>query len=109
MVSLFGGANAFAEPVRSPPQLDTAFRCRKPEYPRESFQQREEGKLTARFLIGPDGRVQKTEVVTSSGFPRLDEATVNGLSQCRFVPAKIDGEVDPEPAWTLLTYTWKIN
>lgn len=40
--------------------------------------------MVLRFLIDTDGRVVKSEVESSSGYARLDEAARNALGRCQF-------------------------
>jgi len=102
-------APAFADPVIVPPAIDTVRGCDKPHYPLVSRRLSEQGSVVLRFLVAPDGSVQKGMVTTSSGFERLDQAALDSLSQCRFNPATIDGQIDPEPAWALVRYVWKLE
>ncbi|GEM_PF-3154585 len=108
MISVLS-APAFADPVRVPPAIDTVRGCDKPHYPLVSRRLSEQGSVVLRFLVAPDGSVQKGMVSTSSGFDRLDQAALDSLSQCRFNPATIDGQTDPEPAWALVRYVWKLE
>lgn len=102
-------APAFAEPVRVPPAIDTVRGCDQPHYPMVSRRLSEQGAVILRFLVAPDGSVQNGMVSTSSGFERLDRAALDSLSQCRFNPATIDGQISPEPAWALVRYVWKLE
>jgi TonB family protein len=52
--------------------------CPKPEYPKASLRNEEEGVVTYRFTIGSNGRVLRQQVVRSSGFPNLDRAARRG-------------------------------
>lgn len=106
---LTAAAPAFAEPVRVPPSIDTVRGCEEPHYPLVSRRLSEQGSVVLRFLVAPDGSVQKGMVSTSSGYERLDQAALDSLSQCRFNPATIDGKVNPESAWALVRYTWKLE
>ena len=79
--------------------------CARPVYPAEASSQKQEGTVTLRFLIGSDGKVKQSRLVTSSGYPALDEAAAVGLSKCSFNPAVKDGK--PVDAWTAVQYVWK--
>lgn len=100
---------ALAEPVRTPPGVDPVRGCDKPHYPMVSRRMGEQGAVVLRFLVAPDGSIQKGEVVNSSGFERLDQAALDSLAQCRFNPATIDGKPDPQPAWAMIRYAWKLE
>jgi len=92
--------------VRTPPVID-ASRCEKPEYPPAARRFGETGTVVLRILVGVDGKVISSEVQTSSGSKRLDEAARQGLSLCRFKPGMADGK--PEQAWATLRYAWKLQ
>lgn len=95
------------EPVRVPPVIDAARNCKKPEYPSASKRLGETGSVLLRFLIDTDGRVKSSEVQSSSGHTRLDEAAREALSLCRFKPGLSDGK--PVEAWASLRYTWRLQ
>jgi periplasmic protein TonB len=100
-------ATARPEPVRVPPVIDAAKNCRKPSYPPASVRLGEAGTVLLRFLIDTDGRVKSSEVQSSSGHKRLDEAAREALSLCRFKPGISDGQ--PVEAWATLRYTWVLQ
>jgi protein TonB len=93
-------------PVHIPPVID-ATRCEKPEYPAAARRFGESGTVVLRILVGVDGGVMSSEVQTSSGSKRLDEAAREGLILCRFRPGMVDGK--PEQAWATLRYVWKLQ
>lgn len=95
-----------AEPVRTAAVVNSA-NCEKPEYPSASKRLEEEGTVSLRFLVGPNGKVIQSEVEKSSGYKRLDEAARAGLSRCQFRPATVDGK--PEQAWASIKYTWRLE
>jgi periplasmic protein TonB len=100
-------ATARPEPVRVPPVIDAAKNCKKPSYPPASVRLGEKGTVLLRFLIDTDGRVKSSEVQSSSGHQRLDEAARDALSLCRFKPGISDGQ--PVEAWATLRYTWVLQ
>ncbi len=69
----------------------------KPAYPPLSKRLGEQGKVVLRVLIGADGLPQKTELLKSSGYERLDQAAQATVMKWRFVPGKRGGV--PETAW----------
>lgn len=81
--------------------------CEKPEYPRKSLRNEEQGTVTLEFLIGLDGRVVDSKVDKSSGFKDLDKAAIAGLSLCKFTPGTVDGK--PVQSWTKMQYVWKLE
>lgn len=101
------------EPVAAAPQRQVARvapevrakNCAEPEYPAASQRLGETGSVRLALLVGTDGKVKESRVERSSGFPRLDEAAVAGLSRCRFTPGTVDGV--PESAWAQIRYTFR--
>jgi protein TonB len=64
------------------------------DYPNASIRAEEEGTVTARYVIGTDGRVVggSCAITKSSGFSRLDEQTCSLIERrFRFNPAKDAG------------------
>ena len=96
-----------AAPAHIPPVLDAARSCRPPQYPPISRRNEEAGAVVLRFLIDVDGQVVDSQIESSSGFDRLDEAARDALSLCRFKPGSIDGR--PEKSWARMKYVWKIT
>jgi protein TonB len=81
--------------------------CAKPEYPRNSQRNEEQGTVTLQFLIGVDGGVKDAKIEKSSGFRELDKAALRGLSQCKFKPALVEGR--PTETWSNVQYVWKLE
>jgi len=88
------------EPViESPPQpvvltSELSVNCpdrQPPEYPILSNRMNEQGKVVLRVYLGEDGRVVNTEVKTSSGYRRLDNAALNAVRTWRCKPALKNG------------------
>jgi TonB family protein len=63
----------------------------RPEYPQASVRRHEEGRVLCRIHVLADGTVDSVDVVTSSGFDRLDRAAIATLSTWRFHPATCAG------------------
>ena len=80
--------------------------CDKPDYPRNSLRNEEQGTVRIQFLIGLDGRVADSKIEKSSGFRALDAAAKNALSLCKFKPGSVDGK--PQQSWTAVDYVWKL-
>ena len=59
-----------------------------PPYPSISRRMREEGKVTLRVLVAPQGTAESIEVKTSSGSTWLDEAALRTVRQWKFIPAR---------------------
>lgn len=69
----------------TPPRIISAS---EPRYPSNLRNQGIEGTAGIRMLVGADGRVQEVSVVSSSGYPEMDESAVNAVYKWRFSPAK---------------------
>lgn len=81
--------------------------CKRPEYPKSSLRNEEQGTVTHRFVVSAGGRVLKTQIVRSSGYRDLDRASVEALSQCPFRPASIDGR--PVQSTMDIQYVWRLD
>nr|WP_281419514.1 energy transducer TonB [Falsiroseomonas tokyonensis] len=62
-----------------------------PEYPYASRLRNERGRVTLRVEIDATGRVVDVQVLTSAGFPALDESAIRAVRGWRFEPAQRDG------------------
>ncbi|WP_164557819.1 TonB family protein [Massilia atriviolacea] len=81
--------------------------CAKPVYPKQSLREEQQGTVTLAFLIGTDGAVKDSKIVTSSGFPLLDQAAQDGIGRCKFLPTRINGKA--EEAWMKMQYVWTLG
>ena len=81
--------------------------CAKLAYPADSQRNGEQGTVHMDFLIDVDGTVLEKSVVKSSGFPDLDQATLDGIGACQFSPAVTNGK--PERSLLPFSYTWSLN
>ena len=81
--------------------------CTRPAYPEHEANQNHQGIVTLRFLIGANGKVKKSLVVTSSGYPALDEAARVAMAKCNFNPPVVNGR--PVDAWTAVQYVWQLQ
>ena len=79
--------------------------CSRPVYPEQELQQKHQGVVTLRFLLGADGMVKRSLIHTSSGYAALDEAALVAISKCRFNPPLVDGKA--VEGWTAIQYSWK--
>jgi len=60
-------------------------------YPLISRTLREQGTVIINVWVGIDGKAQKGEIKTSSGFDRLDQAAYRAVLSWRFIPGKRNG------------------
>lgn len=94
------------EPQVHPWLLDFAG-CATPEYPKQAQREEHTGRVTLEFLIRTDGSIAASMIKGSSGYPELDEAAQEALSQCRF---KLNVPVAPTSArWELVQYVWTLE
>lgn len=68
-----------------------------PAYPRMSRRLGEQGTVLLRVFISAEGRAEKADIRTSSGYARLDEAALETVQRWRYVPGKRAGQ--PEAMW----------
>ena len=83
----------------------------KPEYPPASIRAQEHGEVTVSVCVDTEGRMTNVQLVKSSGFPRLDDATVKSLPRTRLDPAKgSDGKPIAmcNPPY-VFTYVWNLE
>lgn len=81
--------------------------CRLPQYPKRSEEKGEEGTVVLRFLVGADGSVQSSQLLSSSGFERLDSAAKEAFMKCKFTPGTIDGV--SVSSWVRQPFTWRLK
>ncbi len=62
-----------------------------PGYPEMPKEEKVEGSVVVRVVIGPTGQIGNAEVLQSIG-PRFDQAVLDVLPDWRFEPATLDGE-----------------
>lgn len=79
----------------------------KPVYPSASRRLGEQGKVLLRVYVSADGRAEKVEVKTSSGFQRLDQSAEDAVSRWRFVPAKRGDQA--VAAWVQVPITFQLD
>ena len=62
-----------------------------PTYPSMSRRMGEQGTVLVRAFINTDGRAEKAEIRTSSGYSRLDDAALATVQRWRYVPGQRAG------------------
>jgi TonB family protein len=73
-------------------------------YPPASRRLGEQGSNVVNITLAPDGTVENVEILVSTGYPRLDAATLAGLKPGKFLPATDDGK--PVRATFKFRVTW---
>lgn len=75
-------------PIQEAQYQSASLRNPAPSYPPLSQRFGEEGKVLLRVLVSPAGEALAVELLTSSGYPRLDAAARKMVAKWRFIPAK---------------------
>jgi TonB family protein len=76
-------------------------------YPKQSLKNHEQGKCTLSFFIEADGTVPAAQLLTSTGFPRLDTACFESVIGVPLIPATINGT--PVAGWYDFNVVWVID
>ena len=84
-------APAAAAVVQQPSSNADYLQNPKPAYPSLSARLGETGRTVYKVWIGVDGKPQRAELVSSSGFPRLDKAAYDTVMSWRYVPGMRNG------------------
>ncbi len=71
-----------------------------PSYPPLSRRMGEEGKVTLRVFVTPEGLAGEVQLAKSSSFSRLDQAALATVKQWHFKPAQLGN--DKVAAWVLV-------
>ena len=98
---------AVAPAVQLPSSEADYLQNPRPPYPPISRRLNEQGKTTVRVLIGADGLPQRSEIVKSSGFERLDQAAMATVMRWRYVPGKRGGVA--EAMWFNVPINWVLE
>jgi protein TonB len=82
--------------VPAPPRgttliLPQRLRADTARYPSGSLPCREQGRVGVTFCVNAEGRVDNAQIVSSSGFARLDNAVLGWLQGDRYAPGTING------------------
>jgi TonB family protein len=89
-IGLLGCTAAPTAKTELPLAVQNAQNC-SPRYPAEAKRLGQQGKVTVRVLVNKTGKVSKTEVRTTSGFPLLDAAALDSLNCMAYVPGTVGG------------------
>jgi TonB family protein len=77
-------------------------------YPVESLIANEEGSVVLRATIGTDGQLSDAQVQTSSGYPRLDEASIFLANDARLPTPPIDAAGEPVSVDVYVDLEWNL-
>jgi TonB family protein len=77
--------------------------CRLPDYPAEVVRQDQPLRASFAYRVDADGMVHEVRVAQASGFPDWDQAALEALGQCRYIPALQDGRpIELQMSWSLV-------
>lgn len=93
--------------VVSPVSIGRQHECGSKFYPEVSMRLNEEGVTTISFHIMTDGSVSNVVIAKSSGFSRLDEASIPCATRWHYTPKTVDG-VPIETDWQA-NVVWKLH
>jgi len=110
-----GGSEATHPKTISPPpeplveaRFDAAYLTNpKPTYPAASRRMGESGVVYLRVEVDADGQALQVEVKSSSGYPRLDRAAQEAVSNWRFIPAR-RGKL-AVASWVVVPINYSLN
>ena len=94
------GATFVAPKVRNPRAYT------EDDYPRNPYLDAIEGISGLRALVGTNGKLSESYVVSSSGNTELDRKAIQLLRDRQYLPATLDGQ--PVAAWVRVNFNWKI-
>jgi TonB family protein len=93
--------------VETPVRVDLSHPIKLGEnYPSLSRRKGEEGLSVVRIEVDSDGVVRAMQLVVSSGFARLDEASLDSFAGARLIPATIDGAA--VNTWANIPIAWNL-
>jgi len=111
--SLLIYGSAAPQDVKPTPRVETPVRVdpKHPiklgeNYPALSRKKGEEGLSVVRIEVDADGVVRAAQLVFTSGFARLDDASLGAFAGARMIPATIDGE--PVNTWANIPIAWNL-
>lgn len=103
--ALASGGNG-AVKNRSRPVFSDLNAC-KPNYPADSVSKGETGHVFIKLVVAANGSLKSSEVTKSSGYPALDQATLDGFRSCKFLPEIVKGV--PREGTIEAEYVWKLD
>lgn len=100
-------ADPGAQRVEPPRQSGAYLSNPPPPYPPISRRLGEQGQVTLRAFIEANGTASRVEVLSSSGFDRLDRAALAAAKNWRYLPGTRAGQ--PEGMWFKLPVVFELN
>jgi len=108
--AMFGMAAPMDAMIFETGDLDSAPRSvvrTPPQYPYRARQRGIEGSVTARFLVGLDGRTSRITILSSEPAGFFDQAVVDAVSRWRFEPGVLAGQ--PVASWVVTPITFDLG
>jgi protein TonB len=100
--------SAVPQPVISGARPDPRRPLSQPPYNVADIRDGNEGSTDVELYVLADGKVGDVRIVRSSGYPRLDQATIDEAKRkWRLLPATRDGQAIPQ--WYRLRVVFKLN
>lgn len=90
------------------PATTTDCTCVRPQYPAKSRRKLEEGEVRVRVRVLASGTVEDVQVERSSGYPRLDQASVDAARKNCYRAAR-DEYGKPVDGFTTVVYAWRLK
>jgi TonB family protein len=96
-------------PIRKPGRMDLKhpLHIGSDYYPKQSLKAHEQGRCHVAFLIEANGSVSAMQMLSASGFPRLDTACIESVLNVPMTPATVNGT--PVTAWSDFNLVWVID
>lgn len=89
-------------------KIDPSHPLTQPPYPPQSRRFGEKGRVELLIYVLANGRVGEARIASSSGFQRLDEATIReALRAWRFIPQQADGTA--VASWQTVAITFRLE
>jgi TonB family protein len=98
-----------APPIRKPGRMDLKhpLHIGSDYYPKQSLKAHEQGRCHVAFLIEANGTVSAMQMLSPSGYPRLDTACIESVLNVPMTPATVNGA--PVTAWSDFNLVWVID
>jgi|GEM_PF-4890363 len=91
----------------SAPPTGVFSACGRVPYPKLAIQQLWEGTTRMQVQVSPTGEITRINILKSSGYPILDDASVHTLHHCQ-AQATIQNGI-PVSAWHVLDIRWRLS
>jgi TonB family protein len=77
--------------------------CRLPDYPDEVVSMDQPLRVTFAYRVDVDGNVRDARVVAPSRVPAWDQAALEAVGRCRYIPALQDGKpIEVQMSWSVM-------